>query len=56
VAKGELNFECEPAGSTKQKIQKLEGGVKDTLTTFGVAACFESFPDVITFEEPIEVT
>jgi hypothetical protein len=53
---GELNFKCEPAGSTKQKIQKFVGGVKDTLSAFSNPACFESFPDVITFEEAIEVT
>jgi len=54
--KGEVNFECSSVGGRTQKIQKFETGVKDTLSAFGTAACFESFPDVITFEEAIEVT
>jgi hypothetical protein len=53
---GEVNFECSSVGSTKQKIQKFEPGLKDTLSAFGNPACFESFPDAITFAEAIEVT
>jgi hypothetical protein len=53
---GKLEFMCNPAGSTKQTIQNLEGVAKDTLSAFGSAACFESEPDTITFEEAIEVT
>ncbi len=52
---GELIFECEPAKSTTQKIQRFVGAEKDTLSAFGKAACFESKAE-ITYEEPIEVT
>jgi hypothetical protein len=52
---GELNFECNPAKSTTQKIQRFVGFPKDTLSAFTNASCFESFPDKITFAEPIEV-
>ena len=52
---GELLFECETPKSEKQKIQRFEGGVKDTLSAFGNPACFES-KDEVTYEEPIEVT
>jgi hypothetical protein len=51
-----LVFECAPGEPTKQKIQKFVGVAKDTLSAFGGAACFESIPDTITYEEPIEVT
>jgi hypothetical protein len=52
---GELIFSVKGAAKNKQGIQKLEGGAKDTLEAFGVAAGFES-QDSITYEEPIEVT
>jgi hypothetical protein len=52
----ELIFEGNPADPTKQKIQRFEGGEKENLYWFyGFPMGFES-KDVMTFEEPIQVT
>jgi hypothetical protein len=52
---GELIYARATGEPTKQKIQRFVGGVKETLSWFGSSMSFES-KDVITYEEPIEVT
>jgi hypothetical protein len=52
---GGVIFGVKGAAKDKQTIQKLEGGVNDTLKAFGMTTGFES-TDSFTFEEPIEVT